>query len=136
MFAIVCWANLHFAKQVCTCQRTGSCIFYHNPCLPSCAGPICFLPSKWGRASKRAPVLFLIPYTLWLKVMCRGQHYRRWRRPHLSKNAWCALEHSNNMENLFNLNWIACNNSVQVIDVLWFIISFWSTFIRASCHFQ
>jgi hypothetical protein len=59
------------------------------------------------------------PYTLWHKVMCRSQCYIRSRRPHMNKNAWCAVEDSNNMENLLNLNWIACNNIVQVIDVLW-----------------
>lgn len=74
-------------------------------------------------------------WTYRLKVMCRSQRYIQWKRPHMSKNAWCVVE-DNMMENLLNLNWMACNNSVQVIDALWPVISFWSTIIRASCHFQ
>jgi len=94
------------------------------------------LPSRLQPAIRGCPQEQTFPYTLWLKVMWRSQCYIQWKRPHMSKNAWCVVEDNNNMENLLNLNWIACNNSVQVIDALWPVISFWSTIIRASCHFQ
>jgi hypothetical protein len=31
MFAMMCWANLLFAKQVGACQETGLCVFGHLP---------------------------------------------------------------------------------------------------------